>query len=366
MRLVSIHNCDEGLILAKPIFDHNNRILLNEGSKLNSTFIQRLKRLHIPFVYVKSEVTDDVEIHDNLSSGLRFETAAKLNDVFNNLKEGKTGKNNTIGRVKSIRALSGVFDKMLKEMSASKSLLNMLTHMQSSVDELFDHSVNTSLYSLSIGKSLGLKESELHNLGLGAMFHDIGKMPLSSLAIELGVPHDDEAWKTHPEIGFELLRKEEELNLLVAHCAYQHHENMDGTGFPRGLKGTGIHVFAKIISVAESFDHLVAHKALLPHEAMEVIVGRCYTRFDSHIVEAFKNSVAIYPIGVTVELNTGETGVVIRYNKKYPQRPIIRIFKDCNGKKLAIDEFYEIDLMSVLNIMIVKCDAIIEKEVVTS
>lgn len=363
MRLVSIHNCEDGLILAKPIFDQNNRILLNEGSKLTSSFIHRLKSKHVPFVYVKSEMTDDVDVHDDLPPKLRFETAAKLNEVFSNLKDGKTGKNSTVGRVKSIRALSGVFEKMMKEMNTSKHLLNMLTHMQSSIDEVFDHSVNTSLYSLSIGRSLGLKDSELHILGLGALFHDIGKLHLKK-STATNQEENDVAWQSHPEIGFEMLRKEEELHLLVAHCAYQHHENMDGSGFPRGIKGNDIHLFAKIVSVAESFDHLIAHKAMLPHEAMEMIVGRCYIRFDSKIVEAFKNSVAIYPIGVTVELNTGETGVVIGYNKKYPQRPIERVFKDKTGKKLTIEEFYEINLMNTLNVMIVKCDAIIERETV--
>lgn len=366
MRLVSIHNCEEGLILAKPIFDHNNRILLNQGSTLTASFIQRLKSKKVPFVYVKSEMTEDVEVQDNISTALRFETAAKLNEVFSSLKEGKPGKNSTIGRVKSIRALSSVFDQMMKEMNASKNLLNMLTHMQSTIDALFDHSVNTSLYSLSIGKNLGLKERDLHILGLGSLFHDIGKLPLSEGAgSQMKNSEDREEWRSHPEIGFEMLRKEDELHLLVAHCAYQHHENIDGTGFPRGLKGNDIHLFAKIISVAESFDHLISHKAMLPHEAMEVIVGRCYRRYDSKVVEAFKAAVAIYPIGVTVQLNTGETGVVIKYNKKYPQRPVIRIFKDRDDRKLTIEEFYEVDLMSALNVMIVKCDAIIEKEKVS-
>jgi putative nucleotidyltransferase with HDIG domain len=359
MRLVSIHNCEEGLILAKPIFDQNSRVLLNEGSVLTLGFIHRLKAKKIHYVYVESEMTKDVEVNDNISTNLRFETASKLNEVFSNLKEGKVAKNNTIGRVRLIRDLNQVFDKIMKEMHTSKHLLNLLSHMQFSLDQLFEHSVNVSLYALSIGKHLGLKESELQVLGLGALFHDIGK--LKSKQNLKTKDEKNEEWKSHPEVGFEMLRKETEFHLLVAHCAYQHHENVDGTGFPRGIKGSEIHLFAKIISVAEAFDHLIAHKSFLPHEAMEIIMGRCYSRFDIKVAEAFKNAVAIYPIGVTVVLNTGETGVVIGYNKKYPQRPKVRIFKDNEGNKLNIDEFYEINLLTSLNIMIVKCDAIIEK-----
>lgn len=360
MRLVSIHNCEDGLILAKPIFDQNSRVLLNEGSELTRSLIQRLKDKNIHHIYVKSEITSNVEVNDSLSPKLRFEAVQRLDEVFKTIKSGKTGKNDTLGRVKSIRSLSTVFDQIMKEMNSSKHLLNLLSHMQSTVDVVFEHSINTSLYALSMGKQLGLKDHELHILGLGALFHDIGKLQLENADKN----KNTDEWKRHPELAFETLRKESGLHLLVAHCAFQHHENFDGSGFPRGLKGNDIHLFARIIAVAEAFDYLISTKFMLPHEAMEVVVGRTYTRYDAQIVEAFKNAVAIYPIGVTVVLNTGETGVVIANNKKYPQRPLVRVFKDPYGRKLT--EFFDVDLMSALNRMIVKCDAIIERETVPS
>lgn len=363
LRLVSIHQCDEGLVLAKPIFDQNCRVLLNEGSVLTQSFIQRLIDKNVHHIYVKSELTENVEVNDNISPTLRFEAVQRLSEVFSTLKAGKTGNNNTLGRVKSIRNLHTVFEEIMKEMYASKNLVNLLSHMQSTVDVIFEHSINTSLYALSMGKQLGLKEKELHILGLGALFHDIGKLELEgSTAGNSNKAEQD--WRKHPELGFEALRKESDLHLLVAHCAYQHHENVDGTGFPRGIKDKEIHLFAKIISVAEAFDYLISTKFMLPHEAMEVIVGRTYTRYDNSVVEAFKNAVAIYPIGVTVVLNTGETAVVIANNKMHPQRPTIRVFKDRYGRKL--NQFFSIDLMTSLNTMIVKCDAIIERETVKS
>lgn len=363
MRLVSIHNCEEGLILAKPIFDQTSRVLLNTGSVLTISLINRLREKNIHHIYVKSDLTEDVEVNDNLPPKLRFEAVQRLNEVFTNLADGKTSKNNTLGRVKSIRNLTSVFSDILKEMHSSKHLLNLLSHMQSTVDITFEHSINTSLYSLSMGKQLGLKDSELHVLGLGALFHDIGKIQLREAANSPS-KEDNLEWKRHPELAFEALRKESSLHLLVAHCAYQHHEHVDGRGFPRGLKGKDIHLYAKIIAVAEAFDYLISQKSMLPHEAMEIIVGRTFTRYDSQVVEAFKNSVAIYPIGVTVVLNSGETGVVVAYNKQYPQRPVVRIFKDIYGQK--VNDFLDIDLMATLNKMIVKCDAIIERDLVKS
>ena len=363
LRLVSIHNCEEGLILARPIFDQSSRILLSAGSVMTDSFINRLKEKNVHHIYVKSEITEDIEINDDLTPKLRFEAIQKLEDVFSSLQEGKVGKNNTLGRVKSIRNMSEVFDQIMKEMNSSKHLLNLLSHMQSNVDTMFDHSINTGLYALTMGRHLGLKEKELHILGLGALFHDIGKLQLEGGANSVQ-KNDHKEWKKHPELAFEALRKESSLHLLVAHCAYQHHEHVDGSGFPRGLKGKDIHLYAKIIAVAEAFDYLISSKYMLPHEAMEIIVARTFTRYDNQVVEAFKSAIAIYPVGVTVILNTGESGVVIAYNNKYPQRPIVRIFKDKDGRKL--NEFYNIDLMIALNMMIVKCDAIIEREPVKS
>lgn len=359
MRLVSIHNCEEGLILAKPIYDQSNRILLSAGSALTVSFIHRLKEKNVHHIYVKSEITEDIEVNDDLTPQLRFQAMQKLNDVFSSLQEGKPGKNNTLGRVKSIRNMSDVFGQIMKEMNSSKHLLNLLSHMQSTVDTVFDHSINTGLYALTMGRHLGLKEKELHILGLGAFFHDIGKLQL-----ENGEKKNNKDWKKHPELAFEALRRESSLHLLVAHCAYQHHEHVDGSGFPRGLLGQDIHLYAKIIAVAEAFDYLISSKYMLPHEAMEIIVARTFTRYDHQVVEAFKNAIAIYPVGVTVILNTGDSGVVVGYNNRYPQRPIVRIFKDRYGRKL--NQFYNVDLMAALNMMIVKCDAIIEREPVQS
>ncbi|WP_442596603.1 HD-GYP domain-containing protein [Neobacillus sp. D3-1R] len=349
MRLVSIHNCEEGLILAKPILDSTGRILLNQGSTLSSTFIARLKMMNIPFLYVQSELTSDIEVNKTISPQIRLNTSSKLKEVFSSITDQKASKKEAIGRVRLIKDLSTVFEQMMKDLNSSDSLLDLLSDMQTPGNAIFEHSINTCLYSISMGKQLKMKENELHLLGMGALFHDIGKLSLPE-------DSDQSELRKHPEVGFDMLRKQD-MHLLTAHCAYQHHENVDGTGFPRGLKGNQIHIFAKIISVAEAFDHLVMKKSFLPHEAMEMILARCYTRFDPEVVEAFKNSIAIYPIGLTVLLNTGETGVVIGNNANFPQRPKVRLFKDKSGQKLK--EFIDINLMTSLSTMIVRCDAII-------
>lgn len=367
MRLVTIKDCEIGMVLAKPIYNEEAILLLNTGTILTEPLITRLKR-SIAFIYVKSEVTDDIgEVKDNIPYELRTKTLSAISNVFSTITSVQTKKKDITSRLNNVKNLKDTFSKIVHELQCSQEHLNLISHLQINNDSMFEHSLNTSLYSLAMGKVLGIPEKSLHILGLGALFHDIGKLQLpTSLLTKLDLSLEEkQLMRLHTEIGFEMLRKESDLHLLIAHCAYQHHERIDGSGYPRGLKGKDIHQYAKIIAVAEKFDHLIREKAMLPHEAIEVLYGYCFTRYDVEIIEAFKNSVAIFPIGVTVTLSSGERGVVIGYNQKYPQRPKVRIYMDNKGRKLTISEFYDLDLLSELATMIVKCDAVIERKATT-
>lgn len=365
MRLISILDCHEGIKIAKPIYDEKNRILLNSGIILTERIIDQLKRKEIGFLYVESSITEGVIIQDDISVPLRMETAQQIGKVFKALSDGDNSRIKEISKGKAIRELKNVYDRLLKDMKARPSLINLLSHLQMGNNGILQHSLNVSMYAITIGRHLAISEKDMYILGLGAMFHDIGKSKLRPELLNKRdlTEEEQKEYRNHTIEGFEMLRKDRELHLLISHCAYQHHENINGTGYPRGLKGNDIHQFAKIIAVADLFDQLTHPKAgrrpMLPHEAMEVVQSLCYTRFDPKIINAFRKSVAIYPIGVTVDLNTGEKGVVVDYSSHLPQRPKVRVFTDQERNRL--DHYYELDLLEELSRMIVKCDAILDE-----
>lgn len=364
MRLVSIQTCEEGLFLAKPVLDENNRILLNEGVQLTPSILDRLKQKQVNHIYVKSSITEGVQLKDDISPGLRLQTTRSMAKAFQSLTEENSKLQSISQQGKAIRELKAVYEQLLKEMNRSPNLVNLLTNLRTGTNRLFEHSLNVSIYALTVGRQMGIREADMYALGLGAMFHDIGKTKLDPRLSEKETLTNEELQeiRKHPDTGFQLLRNERELNLLVAHCAYQHHEHYDGTGYPRQLKKNDIHLLARIIAVANLFDKLThpvnGAKSLLPHEAMEVMMGHCYTMLDPKVLEAFRKSIAIYPVGVTVTLNTGVKGVVVSYNRNSPQRPKIRVFTDTYGNR--IEGVYEVDLLEELNLMIVACDAILD------
>lgn len=195
----------------------------------------------------------------------------------------------------------------------------------------------------------------MESLGVGALLHDIGKILIPSHILNKPTQLSDEEFelvKAHTEYGFDILRRQDQFPSVVAHCAYQHHERIDGSGYPRQLKGNEIHQFGKIIGIADVFDAMTSNRvyrdAMLPHDAMEVLYGGAAIKFDKNMVEQFKKTIALYPNGITVSLSDGRKGIVIRQHPHLFHRPVIRIVEE-DGQEVAP---YDIDLSKVLNVMI--------------
>lgn len=142
--------------------------------------------------------------------------------------------------------------------------------------------------------------------------------------------------------------------LLAAHCAFQHHERENGSGYPRGIKGNEIHDYAKLIAIIDSYDAMTTHRpyrlAMLPHQAMEILFSGVETLYDYKKVALFRDNVAIYPLGLSVKLSTGEKGVVVVINPAIPQRPTIRIMEGADGEKIT--QPYEVDLSKQLTVFV--------------
>lgn len=195
--------------------------------------------------------------------------------------------------------------------------------------------------------------------------HDLGKMyiPLEVLnKVEPLTAEEIELIQSHCMSGFDTLRKVPEIPLTVAHCAFQHHERVDGTGYPRGLQDNEIHKYAKIVSVADVFDAVTTPRsyrpALLPHKGLELLYTGSGTQFESDQIHLFKGCIAIYPEGLTVKLNDGRTGIVSKYNFNAVGRPEIRITRNEEEQEVIP---YEIDLSSsmYLNLEIVEADPLL-------
>ena len=363
MRLVATDSVPIGAILGKAIYNDRGKILLNEGVKLEDKLLSRLEGMGISYIYVKDKKTDDIKLKDPIPVKARRKAMTTIESNFVKIQKDAYVSGSLV-----IEKASGDFKSLIKyllsEIKGNEDLLVLLSDVFTYDHYIFTHSLNVTMYTLAIGLEMKLRPKELEILGLGAILHDVGKMKVpEQILLKPGrlTAEEYEEIKKHAEDGFNILRTIPTVPLLAAHCAFQHHERLDGSGYPRGIMGNDIHDFGKILAVADVFDAITSNrvyrKAMLPHEALEILYAGSGTLYDTKVVDAFRRAVVIYPVGITVNLSDGRKGVVSRQNKGLSDRPIVRILKE-NGEEV---EPYELDLKQELHIMITDCDTTLKK-----
>lgn len=357
MRLLPISMVESGMRLAKRIYNSEGLPLLMEEVELTQTMIRRLTDLGVDFVYIDDPRTRDITVKDTVSEETRIRAVSEIRSSFRQMM-GDQIKRTSITGLQLGKAFRGVMDMILNDMSSHKESMIMLTNISAMDDYLFQHSLNVCIYSTMLGMAHGYTREELMTLGIGALLHDIGKTQIPLELLRKKEPLTDKEFdliKQHTVYGFQFLKDEPNISLLAAHCALQHHERMDGSGYPRGLKGTEIHEYARLIGIVDSYDAMTTHRvyrnAMLPHQALEIIFAGSGTLYETAKVELFRDKIAIYPIGITVTLNSGEKGVVVDLNSKAPHRPVVRLLYDAEGQELK--DTPEIDLSKALSVMIV-------------
>lgn len=358
MRLIPVSSLRAGMKLGKKIYNEDGIILLSENAELSDAIIRRLRSHGLEFIYIEDSRTDDVVIPEMIAEEPQRRALSEIRTHFRKWA-GPAVKG--VAYPYLGKAFSGIVESIIGDLSGRDDAMIMLMSMNSMDHYLYRHSLNVCVYTLLLGQLHGYSKEELTTLGLGALLHDIGKTKLSLEVLNKPSRLTDEEYniiKQHPELGFKILKSEPGIPLVSAHCAYQHHEKIDGTGYPRGIKGDEIHEFARWIAITDAYDAMTTHrvyrKAMLPHQAIEVLYAGCGEWYEKSKLELFRDRVAIYPLGMTVKLNTGETGVVVKIHGHTPQRPIVRVLADAGGQDLKSP--YEIDLSVQLSIVVTELD----------
>ncbi|MEN6350852.1 MAG: HD-GYP domain-containing protein [Syntrophomonas sp.] len=344
MRRVPIEDLQPGMVVARTVMGFTGRALLMENTMLTENYITRLGKIGIGSVYIKDGLGDG-DVPELVSEEVLFSVSNTLNSSL---------KTFTVNNSINVTSFKNSVNLLLDNILNNRNVLIQMEDIRSFSDYVFTHSINVAVYSIMAGISLGYSQSSLADLGLGALLHDIGM-----LALDAHILNDPQALSIvereqinlHPELGFNLLRQQREISTLSAHVAYQHHERVDGKGYPRGLDGSQILDYAKIVAVTDTFDAVISDR---PHrtgctttDAMIVIKKLSGTHFDPVFVEAFASNVALYPVGSLLKLNTGHLAVVTSVNRFNSDRPRISVI--CNQAGDLIKPAYEIDMVKRRN-----------------
>jgi HD-GYP domain-containing protein (c-di-GMP phosphodiesterase class II) len=281
---------------------------------------------------------DEREKSKEVAKKTYTQSVAVTKDLMTSVRMGRSPNIKKIKRV-----VQGIVDQILNE---EASLIG-LTTIRDYDEYTFTHSVNVCIFSVALGKRLGFSKLQLYDLGMAALFHDIGKSRVPAEVINKADGLTEDEWRivaAHPWMGalalFQL-RGQQELPYRAMVVAHEHHMKMDLTGYPRPVRPRTMSMFSKIVAVADGFDAATSRRSyqttpMSPAQVMMEMRDNPRRGMDPVVVKAFINLTGIYPVGTLVVLDTFELGVVHAVNSipEMLSRPIVRVISDAQGNLL--------------------------------
>ena len=302
---------------------NTGRVLISAGVLLREEIIVLLSKHEITSVWIKDDASGNQElsvIQNLISASTRLNLTACIENAFQ-------GQN---GIALHIPPLSEFVHQIVEDLMQRDQLLIYLNDVRFKSDYLFMHSANVGIFAIVIGIKLGLSTEELFSLGMGALLHDYGKTRINKAILDKKGALTWEEFnkvKEHSLTGYTILKTETQFDHRIMLIALQHHERHDGRGYPWGTSGEDIHLFSRIVAVADVYDALTTDRVYRPRiptpEAVRMICQGAGTQFDHCVVDAFCNAAVPYEIGSAVKLNNGLYGNVLRINTMDTARPVL-------------------------------------------
>lgn len=393
MRIIRVEDLVEMMMTAEAVYDKGGDIeFLKAGTRLTSRHIQLLKNLgilQIPILeetdreykkHLGAEETKTEKDYESFSddSDLAFDLAEiekesyfdAIDSVYNRNMRIKilTGEANVpidVKFEKEIVEVKNIFNaikdsddiqadevrnkvkKMLPAMTNNNDVLMRLKQLKDTDDYLFDHSFRVSVIAANIAKWLNYSEGDIENIALASLLYEVGNLKLpQQLFKKQGPLNSSEILliEKHPQLAYHVLLKTQGLNQDIKFVALQHHERLDGSGYPLRVKSSQIHDFSKIVMICDIYDAMTHdrpyRKKYSPFEAAEYLLWESGKTLDYKICYIFLNNLAEFYTGKMCRLNSGETAQIVHLDVNYPTRPVLKI----GGKfvDLSKDNSYKI------------------------
>jgi putative nucleotidyltransferase with HDIG domain len=247
------------------------------------------------------------------------------------------------------RAARALVDGLAQAVSANRTALIALTALKNYDNYTFTHMVNVSILTMSQARALGIDGVQLRELGLAALMHDIGKVRTPTEILNKPEKLTDAEFaimRMHVVDGAEILRRTPEMPAIAPVIAFEHHLRLDGTGYPFGVKRTGLNIGTMLCSIADVYDAMRSQRAYqqaFPSDRiLDVMKRNDGVQFDQHLVRRFTQLLGIYPPGNLVRLDNGAMGVVVAVHAPDPFKPRVKVIRGPNGDSLDLP--FEINL----------------------
>ncbi|SDK13337.1 HD-GYP domain-containing protein [Natronincola ferrireducens] len=314
-----------GMKIGKDVISKGGMKLVPKGSILSLSTIEYLRSWGVSDVYIEEEKQEIITGRKEKQKQITNTYKKSLDTTIEFLEGLKTSNQLKIKEVRNVINELNDLTEILPTIQVVNQLKQQDTYTQ-------QHSMNVAIYSLFMGRWLNLDETTLKKLCYAALLHDIGKIRVAEdIILKPGklTKKECQEVKKHTIYGYNIIKENPNLSHQIALGVLQHHERQDGSGYPFGIDGTKIHLFAKIIAVADIYDAITSDRTYKerqsPFIAAEVLTEQCFGILDTEIVKIFIEKLADFYIGSSVILNNGEIGQIITKNPVFPTRPLVKV-----------------------------------------
>jgi HD-GYP domain-containing protein (c-di-GMP phosphodiesterase class II) len=300
------------------------------------------------------KLKEKVEIKGKKYGEVYAEAVECVKDTLNKAQKGRI-----IERKNILGVINGIIDQLS---DSNQEMLLVLTQSQkesSYPGYLRHHLVNVCILAINLGLDLEYDRMKLLELGISALLHDIGMIKVPRAIVNKPSKLLEKEFaevKKHPGYALDMLKGSKEISEPMKEAIHQHHELLNGEGYPQGLKEDQICEYAKIISLVDIYEALTSPRIyrdkLIPNEALALIINteKEMTPYEamkttlnaneegifvSEMLKLFVKQMTIYPVGSFVKLNNDEVGFVLKVNKDFPMKPTINVLFDSGGNKLT-------------------------------
>ena len=339
-------------MIDQAIIDRTGRILIARKTVLDRFLIDALRKMGVPGVYIREGEEDpdeDIEVAPET-----LETIAKLkvadrakvtlsDSVKQRVSQGIQFLYSDTNSSDFTNTASNITHSLMQAISENDAVAMNIDALKVSDEYTFKHSVDVAI----IARKSGMSEKDIYQVGVSGLLHDVGKSQIpNEILNKAGKLTEDEftVMKNHTLFGYKILKEKSDIPTEIVSGVLQHHEKINGRGYPLKLSGKQISPYARVLSVADIYDALVTErpykKGFSAHDALEMIMAMT-EELDVDFMRSFIDTVILYPVDSSVTLSNGERARVVMNTPHYPLRPKVvglksgRVFDLANDIKCA-------------------------------
>jgi HD-GYP domain-containing protein (c-di-GMP phosphodiesterase class II) len=300
---------------------------------------QGLSSIEVEPMEIKKEVVAEVTVDaKQKAQNIYVRTVGIVSEVMESVKLRQA-----VSLRKAKRLVQNLVDTLLQD----ETTLLGLTTIRSHDEYTYSHCVNVGILAMAIGQRLSYDRVKLTELGLSAIFHDIGKSDIPLEILNKPSEFTEDEWKVmrrHPILGVKHLVKLkglDDMTIKIIIGGFEHHLNYDLSGYPKLNTKRNLTIFGRIISLVDCYDALTSSRVynripFPPDKALKFMLSKSGKAFDPLLIKVFVNCLGVYPLGSLVILDTGEMGVVIQTNPNpdKAERPKVKLITDSHGNEI--------------------------------